>query len=171
MTFKSVYLEATILCFPRTKKSVLQREWVFPCKTQANPTSSSALSLLLFSLGGTVCPTSHIQIHKHSQVQGADPLTCPESKKPQSQEDVERMGLNYFQWCPVTGQGAMGTNWGTGSSVWTSGRTSSLWGWRSTEQAAQRGCGVSFSGDIQDPPGQGPLQPTVGDSAWAGGLD
>ena len=25
----------------------------------------------------------------------------------------------------------MGTNWGTGSSVWTWGRTSSLWGWRS----------------------------------------
>jgi len=37
--------------------------------------------------------------------------------------------------------------------------------------AAQGGCGVSFSGDIQDPPGQGPLQPTVGDPASAGGLD
>jgi len=37
--------------------------------------------------------------------------------------------------------------------------------------AAQGGCGVSFSGDIQDPPGQGPLQPTVGDPALAGGLD
>ena len=33
------------------------------------------------------------------------------------------------------------------------------------EQAAQGGCGVSFSGDIQDPPGQGPVQPAVGDSA------
>jgi len=33
------------------------------------------------------------------------------------------------------------------------------------------GCGVSFSGDIQDPPGQGPLQPTVGDPASTGGLD
>jgi len=31
------------------------------------------------------------------------------------------------------------------------------------------GCGVSFSGDIPDLPGQGPLQPTVGDPAWAGG--
>ena len=30
---------------------------------------------------------------------------------------------------------------------------------------------LSFSGDIQDPPGQGPLQPTVGDPALAGGLD
>ena len=39
------------------------------------------------------------------------------------------------------------------------------------EQAAQGGCGVSFSGDIQDPPGHVPVQPTVGDPASAGGLD
>ena len=39
------------------------------------------------------------------------------------------------------------------------------------EQAAQGGCGLSFSGDIQDPPGQGPLQPVLGDPALAGGLD
>ena len=39
------------------------------------------------------------------------------------------------------------------------------------EQAAQGGCGVSFSGDIQDRPGQDPLQPTVGDPALAGVLD
>jgi len=39
------------------------------------------------------------------------------------------------------------------------------------EQAAQGGCRVSFSGDIQDPPGQGPLQPAVGDHDSAGGLD
>ena len=38
-------------------------------------------------------------------------------------------------------------------------------------QAAQRGCGVSFPGDIQDLPGQGPVQPAVGDPASAGGLD
>ena len=36
-------------------------------------------------------------------------------------------------------------------------------------QAAQGGCGVSFSGDIQDPPGQGPVQPALGDPALAGG--
>jgi len=38
------------------------------------------------------------------------------------------------------------------------------------EQAAQGGCGVSFSGDIEDLPGQGPVQPTVDDPALAGGL-
>ena len=41
---------------------------------------------------------------------------------------------------------------------------------RALEQAAQGGCGVSFSGDIQDPPGQGPLQPIVGNPASGGGL-
>ena len=39
------------------------------------------------------------------------------------------------------------------------------------EQAAQGGCGVSFSGDVQDPPGQGPVQSAVGDPGSAGGLD
>ena len=39
------------------------------------------------------------------------------------------------------------------------------------EQAAQGGCGVSFSGDIRDLPGQGPVQLAVGDPASAGGLD
>jgi len=37
-------------------------------------------------------------------------------------------------------------------------------------QAAQGGGGVS-SGDIQHPPGQGPVQPAAGDPASAGGLD
>ena len=38
------------------------------------------------------------------------------------------------------------------------------------EQAAQRGCGVS-SGDIQDPPRRGTVQPALGDPASAGRLD
>ena len=38
-------------------------------------------------------------------------------------------------------------------------------------RAAQEGCRVSFSGDIRDPPGQGPVQPAVGDPASTGGLD
>ena len=39
------------------------------------------------------------------------------------------------------------------------------------EQAAQRDCGVSFSADVQNLPGRGPVQPAVGDPASAGGLD
>jgi len=38
------------------------------------------------------------------------------------------------------------------------------------KQVAQGGCGVSLSGGIQDPPGQGLVQPAVGDPALAGGL-
>ena len=36
-------------------------------------------------------------------------------------------------------------------------------------QAAQGGCGVSFSGDIEEPPGRSPVQPALGDPASAGG--
>ena len=39
------------------------------------------------------------------------------------------------------------------------------------EQVTQGGCGVSFSGDIQTLPGRGPVPPSVGDPALAGGLD
>jgi len=39
------------------------------------------------------------------------------------------------------------------------------------ELAAQGGSGFFLSGDTQDPPGQGPVQPAVGDPASAGGLD
>ena len=42
------------------------------------------------------------------------------------------LGPDSFQWCPVTAQGATGTNWSTESSIWTWGRTSLLWGWWST---------------------------------------
>ena len=40
---------------------------------------------------------------------------------------------------------------------------------RALEQAAQGDCGVSFSGDVQDPPGRGAVQPALGDPASAGG--
>ena len=40
---------------------------------------------------------------------------------------------------------------------------------RALAQAAQRGWGVSFSGDIQDLPAQDRMQPAVGDPTSAGG--
>ena len=39
------------------------------------------------------------------------------------------------------------------------------------EESAQGVCEVSFSGDIQDPPGRSPMEPAAGDPASAGGLD
>ena len=39
------------------------------------------------------------------------------------------------------------------------------------EQAAQRHCGFSFSGDIQNLAGRGPVQPALGDPASTEGLD
>ena len=79
------------------------------------------------------------------------------------------MGPDSFQWCPVTGQWAQ-----TEAQEVPAEHEEELLpseGDGALEQAAQGGCGVSFSGDIQDPPGRGPLQPTVGDPALAGGLD
>lgn len=40
-----------------------------------------------------------------------------------------------------------------------------------SKQAAQRGCGVSFSGDTENLPGHNPVQPVLGEPALAQGLD
>ena len=42
------------------------------------------------------------------------------------------MGQGSFWWCAVIWQGAMGTNWNTVSSIWTSGKASILLGWQNT---------------------------------------
>jgi len=41
---------------------------------------------------------------------------------------------------------------------------------RALKQVAQGGCGVSSSGDIQNPSGCGPVQPAIGDPGLAGGV-
>lgn len=44
-------------------------------------------------------------------------------------------------------------------------------GVRALKQAAQRGCGDSFSRDIQNPPGCIPVQPALGEPSLAEALD
>ena len=56
----------------------------------------------------------------------------------------------------------MGTNWGTGSSAEYKELLHSE-GDGALEQAAQRGCGFSFSGDLQNLPGCSPAQPGLGE--------
>ena len=63
---------------------------------------------------------------------------------------------DLFQWCPATGQGAMGTNWSTWSSIWTQGRTFSLFFtgcpgrlcilllWRYSRATWMRSCAACF---------------------------
>ena len=86
-----------------------------------------------------------------------------------SRVGVRRMGPDSFQWCPVTGQGATGTNWSIGSSIWIWGRTSSLWGWRSTGTGCPEELWNLLLWRHQNPPGCGPVQLTAGDPALSGG--
>ena len=78
------------------------------------------------------------------------------------------VGVSMFSLRPRTvvyRQGATGTIWNTGSSIRTGENFFTV---RATAlaQVAQRGGGVSFSGDAQNPPGSFPVQPALAGS-WA----
>ena len=75
---------------------------------------------------------------------------------------VRWMGPGYCWWCPVTGQGAEGTNRDTGGSMWTQERTSLLW----RLQRAGTGCPDWWCSPLlcrySKPTWIFPAQPTVG---------
>ena len=80
-----------------------------------------------------------------------------------------RMGPNSFQWCPQQDRGQRAQTEAEEVPAEHEEELLPSEGDGALAQAAQGGCGVSFSGDIQDPPGRGPVQPAVGDPAWVGG--
>jgi len=84
---------------------------------------------------------------------------------------VRRTGPNSFQWCQRQDKGQRAQT--EAEEVPSEHEEEFLpsEGDGALAQAAQGGCGVSFSGDIQDSPGRGAVQPAVGDPASAGGLD
>jgi len=71
------------------------------------------------------------------------------------------VGPSSYQWHAAIEQEAMDGNCITGSSIQTYRRTSSCDSDGALELAAQRGCGVSFSGDTQNLPSHLPVQVTL----------
>ena len=82
---------------------------------------------------------------------------------------VKRTGPDSLQWCPATGQGATAQTGAEEAPAEDEEELLPSEGDGALAQAAQGGCGVSFSGDTPAPPGRGAVQPALGDPAWAGG--
>lgn len=90
--------------------------------------------------------------------------------------NVKRMGPDSSRWCP----GAQVVPSGQGQSAQTETQEAPseyeekplyFKSDRALEEAAQRGCKVFFSGNIQSPPGHNPVLPAVAEPALAAGLD
>ena len=84
---------------------------------------------------------------------------------------VRRTGPDSFRWCQQQDKGQWAQTEAEEVPAEHEEELLPSEGDGALEQAAQGGCGVSFSGDTQDLPGHGPVQPAVGDPAFAGGLD
>lgn len=72
-----------------------------------------------------------------------------------SRAELKWMGADSFCWCPATERGGKDQKLECRKFDRTM-RKSFLQGNRALEQANQRGCGISFSGDIKNPPGHFP---------------
>lgn len=67
------------------------------------------------------------------------------------------MGPGPLQWCPITKQGVIGTDWNTGNSI---KRDKNFFALRVTEHWNELlipSCEVSFPEDIQNLPGHVPI--------------
>ena len=76
-----------------------------------------------------------------------------------------------FQWCPVTGPEAAGTNWNVGDFSWASGNIFSLWSSPSTGTGNPERWWSLPPWDLQKPSGHGPRQLALGGPAWGRQLD
>lgn len=78
------------------------------------------------------------------------------------------MESGYFQRCPAAKGEAVGTYWDTGGSLLTSGNTSVLCRWWSTDKSCPDMFWSLLLVDLQKPPGHGREQLALGDPTWAG---
>jgi len=115
------------------------------------------------------CPGVHYK-ECNQQGKGGDPWGCPAwgrlsgdliNASKYLKGGVECMWPGSFQWCPVTEQGATGTNWNTGREYEYEGKLLYYKGARALELSAHKGGTVSFPGDIQNLPRCFPVQPSL----------
>ena len=84
---------------------------------------------------------------------GQSPLHCPHLSSSAQRQDKGQRAQTEAEEAPAEPEEELLPSEGDGALA----------------QAAQGGCGVSFSEDVPDPPGRGAVQPALGDPAWAGG--
>lgn len=82
-----------------------------------------------------------------------------------------KMEQDYSQWCPVTEEEAIGTKRKTRNSIWTQEKHFFIVREIKYWVKMQRGCGLSFPGDTENPTGRVPEQLALPDHSlrWGGG--